>query len=279
MWLNDGSVMAIYGGLLLAGLVSSLHCIGMCGPLLVGFSQAFQRADGHRGVAMDFVWYHVGRIWTYALLGFAAGVVGAGVRHGSAVMGWHRAAGIGIGVVVIFSGVALLGAIPGLKIESLIDGCAMHRWRRFDWFRSLLAGHGPLPRLLLGVVMGFLPCGLVYAMLAVVAALPTPWHAAGGMIVFGVGTLPSLTAVLAAAHLLPAKWRAHGTKVAAVIVVLTGVWMAVRAALPHDHGDHGPEQEHHHHDAAAVLPGKTTEFMTGNRLDKPMRAEDDVSSV
>jgi sulfite exporter TauE/SafE len=279
MWLNDGSVMAIYGGLLVAGLVSSLHCIGMCGPLLVGFSQAFARADGRRGVAMDFVWYHAGRIWTYALLGFAAGAVGAGVRHGSAVMGWHQAAGIAIGVVVILSGIALLGVVPGLKIDKLLDGCAMQRWRRFDWFRSLLAGRGALPRLLLGVVMGFLPCGLVYAMLAVVAALPTPWHAAGGMIVFGIGTLPSLTAVLATAHLLPAAWRAHGTKVAAVIVVLTGAWMVTRAAMSHNHGDHGPDHEHHHHDAAAVLPGKTHEIAIANGLDKPIRAEDDVSRV
>lgn len=254
--MNDTSIMAIYGGLLLAGLVSSLHCIGMCGPLLVGFSQVFERQQGGggRGVAMDFAWYHAGRIWTYALLGFAAGVVGAGVRHGSAVMGWHQAAGIGIGIVVILSGVALLGVVPGLKIEALIDGCALQRWRRFDWFRALLAGRGALPRLLLGVVMGFLPCGLVYAMLAVVAALPTPWQAAGGMIVFGIGTLPSLTAVLAASHLMPAKWRAHGTKLAAVIVMLTGAWMIARTVLPHDHGDHdGQQHQQHDHSEHAGL--------------------------
>jgi sulfite exporter TauE/SafE len=255
--IKDGSVIAIYGGLLLAGLVSSLHCIGMCGPLLIGFSQVFERQGGRRGLAMDFAWYHAGRIWTYAMLGFAAGLVGAGVRHGSAVMGWHRTAGIGIGVVVILSGIALLGVIPGLKMEAMIDGCAVQRWRRFDWFRALLAGRGALPRLLLGVVMGFLPCGLVYAMLAVVAALPTPWHAAGGMIVFGIGTLPSLTAVLAASHLVPATWRAHGTTVAAVIVVLTGAWMIARAALPHEHGD--DDHQHHNHSQHAAKPPATAD--------------------
>ena len=223
----------------------SLHCIGMCGPILIGFSQVFKQVaptlEGKRiersrwRVVWEFGWYHLGRIWTYALLGFAAGWVGAGVRHSAAVMGWHRAAGVVIGVAVILSGILLLGIIPGLKVSALVDGCALKQWSAWRWFNALLRSRGAAPRLLLGVVMGFLPCGLVYAMLAVVAALPTPWHAAFGMTVFGIGTLPSLTVVMAAVHLVPIRLRANGTRVAAVMVVLTGIWMTVRASLPHEH--------------------------------------------
>jgi len=112
----------------------------------------------------------------------------------------------------------------------------------------------------------------------VTAALATPWHAALGMIVFGLGTLPSMTAVLMVSHLLPAKWRGHGTKPAAIIVLLTGVWMVARAALPHEHHDHGPDQEHqHHHDVSGFEPGKSHENTTVNCLDKPISPQDDVS--
>ena len=255
--MDDPTILGIHVVLLVTGLAGSLHCIGMCGPILIGFSQVFERtrvtvagqavdADtrpgpGARGRAAalvwDFVGYHVGRIWTYALLGFAAGWSGEAIRHGSALAGWHRVAGIALGIVVVISGVLLAGVNSRLRLDALLNGCALERWRSWGWFRALLHGQGLTPRLLLGVVMGFLPCGLVYAMLAMVAILPTPWHAALGMIVFGIGTLPSLTVALTVGHLVPARWRAHGTRLAAVMLIVTGAWMTIRSALPHEHGD------------------------------------------
>jgi len=113
------SLFTIYSGLFVTGLLSSLHCIGMCGPILVGFSQAFKRAsltiEGRActaGAAWDLAWYHAGRIWTYAVLGFIAGLLGQTMHHGSAWMGWQRAAGISIALGVIVSGIFLLGMIP-----------------------------------------------------------------------------------------------------------------------------------------------------------------------
>ena len=279
---------ATFAALLLAGLTGSLHCIGMCGPILIGFSQALRgkgtrTADGatpadgrarllpsreelgaskdihglagaspsHQGdwatapsgaatIALasaerslfnEFLWYHLGRIWTYGLLGAVAGFVGPGLREGSAWLGWQQSAGIALGILTVLTGVVLLGVVPGVNLDRIASGCAFKRFKGAGWFQSLLRTKGAAPRLLLGAIMGLLPCGLVYAMLVVVAALPTPWHSALGMVVFGIGTVPALSAVLAASRMLPAKWRAHGTRLAAALVVVAGVWMTARSMM------------------------------------------------
>jgi len=120
-----------------------------------------------------------------------------------------------------------------LKPEALLKGCSISRWQTLPWLKTLVGSGGLIPRLLLGAVMGFLPCGLVYAMLAIVAGLPSPWHSATGMMIFGFGTLPSLTAAFGLAQLIPHKLRVHSTTLAAVMVILTGMWMLTRTLLPH----------------------------------------------
>jgi len=232
----DTSQLMIYGSLALAGLVGSLHCIGMCGPLLLSFSQVFEEAAERRGAprrsfGFDFGWYHAGRLWTYAVLGFLAGWAGHGLRAGSGYLGWQRPVSVLLGLVVVFSGLALLGVIPGLRVLGGAKGCDVGRVRGPGWFRALLQAPGRLPRLLLGATMGLLPCGLVYAMLAVAATLPTPAHAAVGMLVFGAGTLPSLSAVLLAGRMLPARLRLHGARLAALAVIVAGCWMTARTLM------------------------------------------------
>jgi len=87
--MSDSSVAMILGSLFLAGLAGSLHCMGMCGPIVVGFSNAFERvrltATGRTidsppirrfWPTLDMTFYHVGRIWTYSMLGLAAGWLG-----------------------------------------------------------------------------------------------------------------------------------------------------------------------------------------------------------
>jgi sulfite exporter TauE/SafE len=242
--MNDVSEWMIYGSMVMAGLAGSLHCIGMCGPILFAFSQIFEDAADRRGeprpsLQVDFTWYHAGRIWTYGVLGFLAGWAGHGLRATSAYLGWQRPLSVLVGLIVILSGVALLGVIPGLRFLGSSNGCGVERLRGPSWFLALLRAPGWLPRLLLGATMGLLPCGLVYAMLAVASTLPSPLHAALGMVVFGVGTLPSLSAVLLAGRILPARLRLHGTRMAAIAVIIAGCWMTARTLLPHSlHGMH-----------------------------------------
>jgi sulfite exporter TauE/SafE len=236
--MHDVSTWTLYGSMLVAGLAGSLHCIGMCGPILFSFSQVLEDAARRRGeprpsLQLDFAWYHAGRIWTYGVLGLLAGWAGHGLRATSAHFGWQRPLAVALGVVVILSGLALLGVIPGLRFLGAPKGCEVGRPRGPSWLLAMLHAPGWLPRLLLGAAMGLLPCGLVYAMLAVAATLPSPAHAALGMVVFGLGTLPSLSAVLVAGRILPARLRVHGTRMAAIAVILAGCWMTVRTLWPH----------------------------------------------
>ena len=239
------ALIPVYASLLVAGLAGSLHCVGMCGPIVLGFSQVFGRTRltvngqgvgltaGRRAAALslDFLAYHAGRLWTYALLGLVAGFAGEALRRSGAWLGWQKPLSVAVSVAVVVAGVVMLGLIPGLRAERLVGTCSMKQFRGRAWFDALLHGRGALPKLLLGAVMGLLPCGLVYAMLVVVAALPHPGLSALGMVVFGLGTLPALTAVVAVSSLLPAWVRSHGTRIAAVTLIATGLWMTSRSVL------------------------------------------------
>jgi len=250
-------LITVYGSLLLAGLAGSLHCIGMCGPILLGFAPVFERArlsiegkpvenaaeanaaasaatnQKHKrpSLFLDFACYHAGRIWTYGLLGFAAGLLGAGLRDSSIFFGFQRPLALAISIAVVISGLVLLDIIPGIKADTLFAGCGVGRFKALGWFNRLTQTRGIVSRLLLGAVMGLLPCGLIYAMLIVVAGLQNPLYSAGGMIAFGIGTLPSLSGVLVASRLVPTKWRAHGTRLAAVLLIAMGAYMTVRTII------------------------------------------------
>ena len=239
--------LTFFGTLLAAGLAGSLHCVGMCGPILIGFTQAVGRtpaarpAGAARGPApfhLEFLAYHAGRIWTYAMLGLAAGFLGTRARAGAALYDWQRPVTVVLAAAVIAAGVLLLGVLPAARLEAFLTGCGIARLRGRPWFASLTASPGPLPRLLLGAIMGLLPCGLVYAMLALVASLP-PAHAAAGMLVFGLGTIPSLTAVLLFGRSISGWVRRHGTRLVAATLIVAGAVMMWRAlSSPADHIHH-----------------------------------------
>ena len=88
-----GLVLSVLPALLLAGLAGSLHCVGMCGPILLAFSQVFrppgEEGGGRLALQRDFLFYHAGRIWTYGMLGFLAGLLGKSLRQGAALAGWR----------------------------------------------------------------------------------------------------------------------------------------------------------------------------------------------
>ncbi len=231
--------LGAYGSLFLAGLAGSLHCLAMCGPILLAFRE--MRATGPRGdnpdgrerarlgaTLLDALGYHAGRIWTYGFLGLVAGWAGVRLRHGAALFGWQRPLAAIAGLVVLLAGVAAFGALPGFRLPpSFASGCvaAVSRW---PWLAALARGRQPL---LLGAVMGLIPCGLVYAVLVIAASLPSPWHAALAMIAFGLGTLPALTALVAGSRVLPRALLARSPKVAALMLVVAGLVMIARSLM------------------------------------------------
>lgn len=153
----------------LAGLAGSPHCIGMCG----GFASAC--AGKNAGAA-----WHAGRLTTYALLGAIAGFTGA-VIPGPA---WVAPA-ISVVAIVWFSA-ALAGLAPEPRIR--IPGLSRIASR-------LASSQGWTGRWLFGMATSALPCGLVYAALAIPVASGSALVGAASMVVFGLATVPALLVV------------------------------------------------------------------------------------
>ena len=233
--MNAMSPLATMLALLAAGLAGSLHCVGMCGPILAGFQLARRDVSRFRS---DFFAYHAGRIWTYALLGFAAGSFGTRLRLEADRLGWQRPLSVLFAGVVLAAALVLLGVFRApRRLEALLRSCGAARVQARLAVIARAPGAGP--RLLLGAVMGFLPCGLVYAMLAVVSVFPTPAHAALGMLIFGLGTIPALSVVLLLGRSLSPWARRHGPRfVAGALLLAAGMMLWRGLASPRDHAAH-----------------------------------------
>ncbi len=237
------TLVLTYLGFFVAGLAGSLHCIGMCGPILTVIAALPQKADltiegrdcssraGHLSrAARDLLWYHAGRISTYAMLGALAGLLGAQIRNALWLARLQDRLGMAAGAAAVILAIILL-LRPASRCVGVFDSSLAPRplARLVGFLRALAAQATPASRFLLGAMMGFLPCGLVYLMLAAVAATGHPLTAALGMIAFGLGTLPALTGVVLAVRLIPIPWRRHGHRAAGAIAVIVGAVFLWRA--------------------------------------------------
>ncbi len=166
---------------LLMGLTGSLHCAGMCGPIV--WVMPFNMLTGFRKwIAIGM--YHFGRISIYALL--------AVILHSFKAFfnpQWQQYISIALGVSLLLAG--LLSFLPNKAIIIPLP------WS--NQVKKQLAkfiGNPSFSSLLIsGMLNGLLPCGLVYMALAATVSSPTPLQAAMLMYVFGLGTMPVLVSI------------------------------------------------------------------------------------
>jgi len=165
---------------LLLGLLGSLHCAAMCGPLMLALPVA---AGGAGRFAAGRIVYHLGRVTTYALLGFIAGLVGKSLL----LVGIQRWLSIGLGVLILlgfFLSKKASVSAPVVRFVMWLKSAMSTQLRRRT-FSSLT---------LLGLLNGLLPCGLVYVALAAAVTQKNILSAVAFMAVFGAGTLPMMLA-------------------------------------------------------------------------------------
>ncbi len=232
--------LAIYLGFLLAGLAGSLHCIGMCGPILIGATNIVNtesvRINGKplqtiTKRTLNQLWYHLGRIMTYALLGSLAGLLGETLIEKNWFDQSQHYLGMAAAALAILFGLLML-IIPYYKRKHNTQQPGSCTRFITTTFQKLAATPSIEAKLILGALMGFLPCGLVYSMLVLVAATANPLTAALGMIAFGLGTIPALSGVVLATGILPINIRKFGQPVAALLIITIGSFMLWRA-WPH----------------------------------------------
>jgi len=206
---------------LMIGLVGSLHCIGMCGPIAIslplGNKSWWRRTLG--GVT-----YNTGRIMTYGILGALFGFLGKGIE----MAGLQRWTSILIGIILILS-VVFPALFKGkIKIEQFLFGYA---GRIVGKFRKLFAITSLPSMLLIGMLNGMLPCGLVYV--AVAGALNTTGilGGIGFMLVFGLGTLPVMLTIPLLGNLIGTGFRRKYRYILSVMIVILGIIFVLRGLL------------------------------------------------
>jgi len=201
----------LLSGLFLTGLVGSLtHCTGMCGPFVL--SQVAARLEGvpaarmrewHRLSGGALAPYHLGRATTYAALGaIAAGATGT-------LAGWGGFRFVAALLLAAAALVLLAMAAPGLKALLTARAAPAGWWSRGlgRWAAPLFARPTGWKGWLLGVLLGFLPCGLLYAALAAAAATGDALAGALAMLAFTAGTMPALLVVGLAGQAVATRWR------------------------------------------------------------------------
>ncbi|OGI41517.1 MAG: hypothetical protein A2140_01765 [Candidatus Muproteobacteria bacterium RBG_16_62_13] len=227
---------------LLVGLLGSTHCLGMCGGI-VGALTLGLKEDVRRSPLRLFPYllaYNAGRIASYAIAGAVAGYLSAQILRIAPPEQARLIAKLVSGGFMLLLGFYLAGWWPALTALEKLGG---KLWTRIEPFgRKLLPVNHPLKALGLGLLWGWLPCGMVYAALTWALAAGNATDGALLMVAFGLGTLPMLFAVGAAARWLnqfvQQPWVRRG---AGILVILFGLYtlFAPAGSKSHDGGHTG----------------------------------------
>jgi sulfite exporter TauE/SafE len=220
---------SVYLALLVVGLVGSVtHCAGMCGPFVatqvsarLDKIPANQMREWHRLQGAALLPYHFGRITTYTLLGALAG------GFSSLLFASSYFPLVSSGMLAV-AGMLFLMQAFNVRItnhESRIASHALTRLSRSLW-QNPTGAHG----FLLGILLGFLPCGMVMAALMTVATIGSPFAAGLGMMVFGIGTIPGLFLVGLGSHFAARRWRKETRLAARGAMAINGILLCGLAA-------------------------------------------------
>jgi len=228
--MSAGISWPILGAALAAGLAGSAHCIAMCGGMAgaLGMRARSTAATPH-AAACQATLYQIGRVSGYTLAGALVGTFSHGARWFMQLAGATVLLRVAAGVLTLLLAVRML---TGRNLLAPLERAGMHLWRylqpltqrtahRTDWYASLL----------LGLVWGWLPCGMVYSVLLISATSGSTAAGAATMASFGLGTLP---AMLVSSLLVTRVPRVSGPvlRVASgVLLGLFGTWMLVQPLL------------------------------------------------
>jgi sulfite exporter TauE/SafE len=223
--MNDMTFFSMF----MLGILGTGHCIGMCGPLVIAF-------PARRGKFASHLYYHLGRIFTYVVIGSIMGGIGAGLAGIAAATGgnfplWVTRVQLGVSIVaalfLLSFGLARLGIIrePGWMALASPDKIPGYR----KLLKSVFAGKRQAEMFLLGMMMGLLPCGLSFA--AFTRALPSgsPINGAVMVFIFALGTVPGLLLLGTGASGLARRYQTHSDILAGLLMIFMAAELAVKA--------------------------------------------------
>jgi uncharacterized protein len=200
----------------LAGLAGSIHCVGMCGPLALSlpFSR-FNRYDKWLAILL----YNLGRVGAYATIGLIVGFVGRGINW----FGLTQLISIVLGSIILVSLV-----LPKLLKNKNIQMPAWLNRYQINSLQYLMKKQRVTWMFLVGVMNGFLPCGLVYMAVAAALVATSVANSVLFMVFFGFGTIPAMIALVVIAHKMPLRLKASFQKFVPIVSMIIGVLLILR---------------------------------------------------
>ncbi len=233
-----GLIAALFG----AGLVGGLtHCAGMCGPFVLSQVAARQKAipasrmrDFHRLTGAALLPYHLGRATTYMMLGATAALLTGSLVDLAGLE--FLSAGLLLAAALFFLvyGLRRLGIrLPGQGTERAAQGTAGGAgcWSRHvgRFAGPLFASPTGLRGYALGILLGFIPCGLLYGAITVAAASGDPLGGAFAMAAFAAGTVPMLFLVGALGSLAALRWRMATARIGPALMIANAGFLTLLA--------------------------------------------------
>ncbi|MTI31565.1 sulfite exporter TauE/SafE family protein [Xanthovirga aplysinae] len=202
----------------IVGLMGSMHCVGMCAPLAMAL-------PGDRSSRWKFVqsrlFYNLGRIITYSLLGFFIGILGEGISLAIP----QQYLSIFAGIIIIFSLI-----LPSSYLQKFKAFLPLYRFTNFlkQKFSLQFKRRGPSTSFFVGLLNGLLPCGMVYVALAGAMAGGNSLFSATYMAVFGMGTLPLMLTISLGGNFLPIALKGSYRKALPLFTFLLGCLFILR---------------------------------------------------
>lgn len=203
---------------IILGLMGSLHCIGMCGP--IAFMLPVDRNNNLKGLLQVSI-YHFGRLLSYALIGLVFGLLGKGLY----IFGMQQKLSIGVGLLMIILVLIPTKALNSYNLSKPIYKVISKVKNRLG---QELKKKTPDTFLTIGFLNGFLPCGLVYMALFGAVAMGSAWEGSIYMMLFGLGTVPLMTSAIYFSGFLKGTLRHRVQKLIPAFVVVIGLFFILR---------------------------------------------------
>lgn len=203
---------------LVLGLLGSLHCLGMCGP--IAFMLPLDQTNQVKKTAQLSI-YHFGRLLAYGVIGVLFGLLGKGLS----LFGIQQKLSIGIGALMI---VLVLVPTKYLNGHKLLTPIYSIIGKVKSKLGAELKKKTPDTFLTIGFLNGFLPCGLVYMALLGAIAMGSPVEGGLYMMIFGLGTVPLMSLVVYSRGMFNTSIKSKIQKLIPVFVVIIGVLFIVR---------------------------------------------------
>lgn len=199
------------------GIVSSFHCVGMCGPLSLALPMGNLTKVQK---SWSLFLYHSGRISIYGLLGLIFGMAGRQIY----LAGFQRWFSISLGIVV------LLFVVQYFFFQNSFQPSFLNRYyqKLQQWIIVLWQNTSRGGFFLLGIANGLLPCGMVYLAVAGALSLSRVDESILFMVMFGLGTLPTLLMIIYLKTFITGSVRSSMRKAIPFLMALMGVVLILR---------------------------------------------------